>query len=358
MSHEGAGTRPNASPQQSVQRPLSTVVTLGPYHERPWWWSEVNVASLPCELRYERLVFKAKTSRQLSSLELPGLFIEVLRFLLAKRSEGVDYVFTFECDLMGWAIAFWQSILPIRQPKHVILQFIMRERRPDIRSRAKYALMKFLLSSVHKIVCSSNAETGYYQRAFGWAPSKTAFVPFHTSATFVDYPSETQGDYVIAAGRSFRDYDTLVAAVKDSGIDTLIVGDNGCQPKYAGYDNITVMENIPQDDLTRKMAQARIVVLPLQDREISTGQTVLLQAMAMGKPVVATRTSGTVDYVISGETGILVPPGDAKEMRAAIDALIRDKELCARLGESAKKAVMSQHLPRQYALNVARAITQ
>lgn len=358
MSHKGAGTRPNAASKQSVQRPISTVVTLGPYHDRPWWWSEVNVASLPCELRYERLVFKGKTSRQLTSLELPALFIKVLGFLLAKRAEGVDYVFTFECDLMGWAIAFWQRILPIKQPRHVILQFIMRERRPDVSSRAKYVLMKFLLSSVHKVVCSSSVETDYYQKAFGWTPSKTAFVPFHTSASFVDYPAEAPGDYIIAAGRSFRDYDTLVAAVKNSGIDTLIVGDNGCQPRYAGYDNITVLENIPLDDLARKIAQARIVVLPLQDREISTGQTILLQAMAMGKPVIATRTSGTVDYVISGKTGILVSPGDAGEMRAAIDALIRDEEFCLRLGEAAKKAVMSQHLPRQYALNVARTITQ
>lgn len=357
MTNEGAVPHPHTPPQQnSQQRPSSIVVTLGPGHPSPWWWSEVDHRSLPCDLSYARLVYKGKTSRELSSLEMPMVFIKVLRLLLAKRAEGIDYIYTFECDLVGWAIAFWQTILPIKRPKHVILQFIMRELQPNLRSRAKYAVMRFLLSSVHKVVCSSTIETGYYAKVFGWQPSKLVFVPFHTSRTFIEYPISGTEGYIVAAGRSFRDYDTLINSVKDSDIKTLIIGDKGCSNRYSQHGNVTVMENIPQDELARKLSRAMIVVLPLQDREISTGQTVLLQAMAMGKPVIATRTSGTIDYIEHGKTGLLVSPGDAVEMRAAIDSLLQDRELRIRIGESAKKAVAIGFLPKHYAQHIARLV--
>ena len=55
--------------------------------------------------------------------------------------------------------------------------------------------------------------------------------------------------------------------------------------------------------------------------------------MAIGKPVVATETVGTVDYIESGETGLLVPPGDAEALAMAMDRLHRDPELRARFSK-------------------------
>lgn len=350
--------RPQKASHSQPKRPASTVVTLGPDHHKPWWWSEVDHENLPCKLNYTRLVYKGKTSRDLSFLELPVFFVKVLRFLLTQKSESVDYVFTFECDLVGWAIAFWQTVLPLKRPKHVILQFIMRELQPDLRSRIKYALMRFLLSSVHRVVCSSTQEVKYYEKVFGWDAGKLVFAPFHTSSMFLDYPADISDDVVIAAGRSFRDYDTLVEAVSGSDIKVLIVGGSGCKTRYTQHANVTVMENIPQDELTQKLSRASIVVLPLEDRQISTGQTILLQAMAMGKPVVATRTAGTIDYIKSGETGFLVDPGNSRHMRTAIETLYNDHELCARIGREAKRIVSEQHLPRHYAQDIAKKIAR
>ncbi len=66
---------------------------------------------------------------------------------------------------------------------------------------------------------------------------------------------------------------------------------------------------------------------------------VLLEAMVMRKPVVATKVGGIVDVVRDGETGILVPPGDADALAKAIVTLLKDEELARRMGEAGRKRI-------------------
>ena len=66
---------------------------------------------------------------------------------------------------------------------------------------------------------------------------------------------------------------------------------------------------------------------------------VLLEAAAAGKPVVSTYTTGVVDVVQDGVTGILVPPGDPRALARATATLLDDGALAARMGAAARKAV-------------------
>lgn len=65
----------------------------------------------------------------------------------------------------------------------------------------------------------------------------------------------------------------------------------------------------------------------------------ILEAMACGKPVVASKVGGIVDLVKDGINGILVPPGDSKELASAIIKLLKDKELRLMMGEQARKTI-------------------
>ncbi len=67
-----------------------------------------------------------------------------------------------------------------------------------------------------------------------------------------------------------------------------------------------------------------------------------LEAQAAGLPVVAQRVAG-VPEVVTDETGILTPPGDAAAFGGAVAALIGDGALRARLGAAARARVMSRH---------------
>jgi glycosyltransferase involved in cell wall biosynthesis len=356
-SLQGEGVRAGVVPADTATRvPKACIVaTLGPPHDGPWWRSDVGIGLGACTLDYERLVYRRKSSQDIGVLELPAVMLKLLVHLLRWRRSGYSHVVTFECDLVGLSIAFWQSLTGMRRPRHVIAQFIMREAEPTLRSRAKYALMRFLFRSVHRVVVSARSEVAYYGQAFGWPAGKAAFVAMHTDPGLLDRPAIDEGDYYLAAGRSFRDYDTLLRAVSGTDVALTIVGGRGAAQRYAGIPNVTALENIPPAELIGLMQRARAIVVPLHDRAISIGQSVILQAMALGKAVVATRTAGTVDYVTHLQDGLLVDPGDPEGLR---DALVRlgDPTLRRALGARARSRVAAGLLPRHYAASMRRVV--
>lgn len=79
----------------------------------------------------------------------------------------------------------------------------------------------------------------------------------------------------------------------------------------------------------------------------------LLEAMAVGRPVVATRVGGVPEVVAQGIDGLLTPPGDAAAMAAAIGLLLTDRPLARRLGEAARHTIercfSAREAARQYA---------
>jgi glycosyltransferase involved in cell wall biosynthesis len=64
---------------------------------------------------------------------------------------------------------------------------------------------------------------------------------------------------------------------------------------------------------------------------------VLLEAMALGKPVLATRVGGPVEIVVEGETGLLVPPSDPGALGRAMLALLRDPATGAEMGRNGRE---------------------
>ena len=64
-----------------------------------------------------------------------------------------------------------------------------------------------------------------------------------------------------------------------------------------------------------------------------------IEAMASGCPVVATRVGGLPDLIDDGETGYLVPRGDADYLGEAVTGLLRNHEEARRIGESARARV-------------------
>ena len=66
---------------------------------------------------------------------------------------------------------------------------------------------------------------------------------------------------------------------------------------------------------------------------------VVMEAMAMGIPVVATNIGGSLDQVVDGETGLLVPPADSEALADAIEKLMADPALCRRMGKAGMERI-------------------
>jgi glycosyltransferase involved in cell wall biosynthesis len=82
-----------------------------------------------------------------------------------------------------------------------------------------------------------------------------------------------------------------------------------------------------------------IVVLPTQHEGLSQG---LLEAMALGKPVVSTTSGGNPDLIEHGVHGLLVPPRNPRALGAAIQRLLDDAALRERLGQAAQRRARSE----------------
>jgi glycosyltransferase involved in cell wall biosynthesis len=111
-------------------------------------------------------------------------------------------------------------------------------------------------------------------------------------------------------------------------------------------------------DLRQLYADAQFVVMPLHETDFQAGVTTILEAMAMGKAVVCTRTNGQTDVVIDGITGMYVPPGDAVGLRAAIERLRRDPTQARRLGDAARSYIEQECDVRVYARRLSEVVTR
>ena len=108
---------------------------------------------------------------------------------------------------------------------------------------------------------------------------------------------------------------------------------------------VALRGKISAGDLRAAYAGADVLVLPsvLDSRNDTEGLgVVLLEAMSYAVPVIASRIGGIPDIVADGETGLLVPPGDAAALAAALQRLAGDAGLRARLGSTGREHVRSQ----------------
>jgi len=107
-------------------------------------------------------------------------------------------------------------------------------------------------------------------------------------------------------------------------------------------DRVTIRGRVSEAELRGAYATADVLVLPsiLDARGDTEGLgVVLLEAMSYGVPVIGSNLGGITDIARDGETGLLVPPGDAVQLTAALQRLATDRDLAKRLGEAGRKHV-------------------
>ena len=181
---------------------------------------------------------------------------------------------------------------------------------------------------------------------------------------FTSAPMVSDG-VIVSAGVASRDYPTLVAALKDlPGYQTEIYAASRYHDAYRGGDAtevpawVTFMSETPHVQLAKHISEnARFVVIPLVNpTQFGSGGSALLEAYCMGKPVIATKTIGIVDYVQEGVTGFLVPQGDSAALREAIRKLWEDPQLAHRMGQAGRKFVEENYSPHLVNAGIRKAL--
>jgi len=102
-------------------------------------------------------------------------------------------------------------------------------------------------------------------------------------------------------------------------------------------------DSMTDEELRRLYCAARAVVVPLKDVWQPSGYSVALQAMSCARPVILSRIRGlwSRELLRDGENCLLIPPGDAAALGAAIGRLMSDPDLAARLGRAARETALA-----------------
>ncbi|RJO60966.1 MAG: glycosyltransferase family 1 protein [Dehalococcoidia bacterium] len=113
--------------------------------------------------------------------------------------------------------------------------------------------------------------------------------------------------------------------------------------RFSRLKDVVFTGGVPYEELPRYYQTADIFCAPATGKE-SFG-IVLLEAMALGKPIVATSNDGYASVVTHGEQGLLVPPKNIKALAEALKRLIEDGSLRGKLGANGLKTVQSYDWP-------------
>jgi glycosyltransferase involved in cell wall biosynthesis len=250
-----------------------------------------------------------------------------------------------------------------RKPTIVLLGFIMTSRSGALLNRIRGTYFDFVFSIVDQVICHSTLEVERYTARFISSRAKFVYIPYGL------YISGREGRlqpaaalpgrraYFLAAGRSGRDYATLFEAVEPLAIDLHVVCDS--ENSLAGLripPNVTVLRDCYDDAYVNELRNALFVAIPLGVNDISAGQMVLIQAMAFAKPTIVTRTTTVEEYVADGEQSLLVAQGSVPEFREAINKLLGDSQLAARLAANALDAFEQKFCMRVYVQNLVASV--
>jgi glycosyltransferase involved in cell wall biosynthesis len=224
-----------------------------------------------------------------------------------------------------YLLGFFRRFFHIKSPRHIVLELMLDEEQGTRYWRAKRAFQEYVFSSVDIVFVSSTEEIAAYAERLNKPTEHFRFVPFNTNV--MEPRVMGRGTYVLSAGRSGRDYRVFADAMKDLDVEAIVVSDRPSVEGIVFPANVTVLIDVALSRYYDLLYNSRLVAIPLKRLARSTGQVVMLDAMAAGKPIIATETVGTKDYIRPGVNGILVPPEDPISLRNAIRLLLDSREL-------------------------------
>ena len=194
-------------------------------------------------------------------------------------------------------------------------------------ARRARPLTRAILGRVHVVLAVSTALAGDARRL---GARDVRVVP-----NGVELPTEVEAEAeppeILFAGRLSREKGILELVEAACGLELVVAGDGPLRthvPQARGW--------LPHDELERLYDRVAVVACPTHREGFGV---VCAEAMAHGRPVVASDVGGLRDLVVDGETGLLVPPRDVAALRTALERLLGDASLRRRLGGAARERV-------------------
>lgn len=301
--------------------------------------------------RDTRVQFVAKVAGRDAGLAALGFF---------HHSRGVDCIFS-NSESISMPLALMFRMFAKKRPGHVVICHRL--------STGKKKLF-FKALKVHKemdrLFVYADIQRKHGIDVLDIPSEKLTHIHFHADTDFYR-PNASRNvvpNQISAAGLEWRDYPTLLGAAQR--LDALDFRLAAASP-WSKHTNETDRAALPANVTARRYeygelrelyGSSAVVACPLYETDFQAGITSILEAMAMGCAVVATRTSGQTDVIEDGVTGLYVDPGDVDGWSRALEQLTRDPALRESLGVNARAWVLNHASlalwVRQISLEIAK----
>lgn len=253
------------------------------------------------------------------------------------RKENYDLIVAWENDT-GFPLALLRRLLGQHQPPLAILTFSLRG------PLARFPkLMRFGAAGADFFTVTSRSEVQRYSDTLGIHPEQIRFCAYGVRDAYSPSIPRPEQEFIFSGGKSGRDFATIVEAVRGLPFPVTINARAEDLRKYSLPANVHTNNILPFNEFNRLNAQARFVVVPLQDLPEAVGISSVLFAMMNRKAVIASRVPGILDYVQEGKTGLLVEPGNPQALREAILRLWQDPGEAIVMGSLGRLAYLNHY---------------
>ena len=285
-----------------------------------------------------------------------GITKLVRALLVIPRLVQYDFVVAQDNVLLGYIVSVYARIFRLKTRWLYLAMTSSVLMRRHAAHPIRLFLLKKFWASYARIVCLSRGQLEDFVR-LGIQREHLVFLPFGVDAHFFHPTDGTrEEDLIVSIGRDAgRDYVTLFKAAERTHYKYIVVASHKNIPSGMPVPaNISVLYDRSYIELRNLYERARLVVIASKDVHTvdgsdCSGQTIILDACAAGKAVIATYRSWITDYFIPDQDLVVVPPNDPEALAQAIDALFHDAEKRKRLASSGHDKVVARYTTRIFA---------
>ena len=256
--------------------------------------------------------------------------------------------------IIGWQqfftifFCFYCNLFKVKKRNKVIIVNFTYKSKNGLKGKIYKKLMRFCLNPVYidYIHVPSTNYAKQTSKEFNIDEKKFIVAHFGVEDMFERYNNlkGDNNDYTLALGRSNRDFDFLINEWKQipDKYKLIIISDT-YKTNEKIPNNITILDNVVGDKQYNYIINSKIMVIPIDDGNICSGDTVLLTAMSFEKLVVVKKSITLVEmYIENGVDGIAFEKRRGKIAKNILKILENKNEIST-IGKNARKSFVDKY---------------
>jgi glycosyltransferase involved in cell wall biosynthesis len=215
-----------------------------------------------------------------------------------------------------------------------------------------------LFKRIDAMICYSQSQVAFAREYLGVPEDRVRRIDFQVDEQFYTPGGQASGG-VVSVGRELRDYPTLFEAVKGLDVPVTVVASSPWSRRQDQTRNreipanVTLRRGLTSEELRDLYRGASLVAVPLQDVDSPAGVTTILEAQAVGRPVLVSASPGILDSIEPQQTAFTVPCGDASALRKKLEYLLGHPAETAQVADAGHRSAVAGKTLDQFLARIA-----